>query len=70
MLLDGVPVTLTELPAAAEKATGPEAQAHQLNVLAPAAMEAGPFLAVISSLATANVPVRVVTIEKERQAGP
>jgi biopolymer transport protein ExbD len=70
MLLDGVPVTLTELPAAAEKATGPEAPAHQLNVLAPADMEAGPFLAVISSLATANVAVRVVTVEKEQQAGP
>ena len=68
MTLDGVLVTVAELPAAAQAATGPNAQAHQLNILAPAGMPASAFLGVLSGLAAANVAVRVVTIERTEDA--
>ena len=71
MTLDGVPVQPAELPAAAQVATGPDAEAHQLNVLAPAGMPADAFLKILSGLAAADVAVRVVTVEKPRDAaGP
>jgi biopolymer transport protein ExbD len=70
MTLDGAPVTLADLPAAARAATGPEAQAQQLNVLAPASMPASAFLGILSGLAAANVAVRVVTVQKDEEAAP
>lgn len=69
MLLDGVPIERSDLAAAALAATGPGAQAHQLNVLAPAGMAAAPFLEILSGLADAHVAVRVVTVEKGKD-GP
>jgi biopolymer transport protein ExbD len=65
MTLDGVPVDRAGLVAAAVAATGPDAQAHELNILAPAGMAAGPFVDLLSGLADAHVAVRIVTVEKE-----
>jgi biopolymer transport protein ExbD len=60
--LDGRELVLGDLAAAAQAATGPVAQSHQLNVLAPAGMEAGTFLDILAALSAAGVPVRVVTV--------
>lgn len=65
MTLDGVPLDLAALPAAAVAATtGPAALGRELNVLAPAGMGAAPFLDILSGLADAHVAVRIVTVEK------
>lgn len=64
MTLDGVPVERADLAAAAVAATGSDAPSHQLNILAPAGMPAGPFVDILSSLADAHVAVRIVTVEK------
>ena len=65
MMLDGNPVSRDELIAEALRVTGPDAPNHELNILAPAGMAAGPFLGILSGLAEAHVAVRVVTVEKD-----
>jgi biopolymer transport protein ExbD len=66
MMLDGTPVARADLVAAAQNAVGDNAQEHQLNILAPADMSATPFLDILSGLAAANVPVRIVTVPKDK----
>lgn len=64
--LDGVPLARDQLVAAAAAAIAdPLAQTPQLNVIAPAGMEAIPFLDLLALFGAGNVPVRVVTIEAD-----
>lgn len=64
-VLDGVSLTQAQLvPAALAAVAADVAQGRPLNVLAPGGMAAGPFLEVLAGLAAANVPVKVVTVEK------
>jgi biopolymer transport protein ExbD len=63
LMLDGRPLTRDELLAAAADAVS-RSQSQQLNVLAPAEMAAPPFLELINAFASANIPVRVVMIDK------
>ena len=63
LLLNGEPLTREELMVAAAEAVM-RSQEQTLNVLAPAAMAAGPFLELINAFAASNIPVRVVMIDK------
>lgn len=63
LLLDGMPLTREELMAAAAESVM-HSQDQTLNVLAPAAMAAAPFLELINAFAASHIPVRVVMIDK------
>lgn len=66
--LDGRLVPEAELAAAAATAVAdPRLTDHQLNVLAPAGMAAGPFLDILAGLGAARVPVRIVTVEQDKE---
>lgn len=66
LTLDGNPLEREALVAAAAAAVAdPLAPTPQLNVLAPATMDAVPFLDILAMLGAGGVPVRVVTVERE-----
>jgi biopolymer transport protein ExbD len=65
-ILDGKAIPEAELVAAAATAVAdPRITSHQLNILAPAEMAAGPFLDILSEFGAAEVPVRIVTVEQD-----
>jgi biopolymer transport protein ExbD len=69
MTLDGIHVEIAGLAVAAQAALAdPRAASHQLNILAPADMQAAPFLEVLASLGASGVPVRVVTVPLDTAA--
>jgi biopolymer transport protein ExbD len=71
MTLDGVKVDATTLVAASEAALAdPKAPSQQINILAPAEMQAAPFLEVLAALGAAQVPVRVITVPVPKAAPP
>jgi hypothetical protein len=67
LVLDGLPVGPAELAAKAREALDSAQGAPSINVLAPAEMNAAPFLAALKLLGTADLPVRVVTLGKNVQ---
>ena len=63
--IDGLAVDETRLIETARSAlAGPKALSAEINILAPAVMDAAPFLNVLAVLDAARVPVRVVTLDR------
>lgn len=63
LVLDGTPIDPSDLGSAAREALGrADTPAPSVNILAPADMNAAPFLEALGTLGAADLPVRVVTL--------
>jgi biopolymer transport protein ExbD len=67
LFLDGAPVLMDALPGAARKAAD---NSRFLNILAERTVQADKFVDILARINTANVPVRIVTLNAQgRSAG-